>query len=384
MKSISSPQSPARGETESDEHIFIQTSTQTHAELTSSFLSGVLMSNSLVGNLFLAVCLSVLAVPLSIGQDQSSVKLIKSVDLAGYTGDFDHFAVDYDRNRLLLAAEDHGSIEIFDLKTSAHLRTVSGFGNPHSILARKGVPTLFITDSEKQMSTIRNADTLFKEKTVTLTPGVDTAKYDASSNTLYVVTGGKDVDMKTANLEAVNPDTGDRKALLTFPDNHVEAMALAEGDPRLFINLTQTNRLAVVDRNSMKVLNIWPVPPAQQNAMVAFDQAQHRLYVVCRQPGMVVVMNSDTGAVVGTQPAPLRSDEVQYDANAHRLYVPGGEGYMGIYDTGDPDHLKLLERVNTAPGAKTGILLPGMHRLFLAVSPGESKAMAKVLTYEVK
>jgi DNA-binding beta-propeller fold protein YncE len=342
------------------------------------------MNKSVVRNLSLALSFSFLVAQASFGQAQSSVKLIKSVDLVGYTGDFDHFAVDYDRNRLLLAAEDHGTVEVFDLKTSAHLRTVKGFGNPHSILARKGVPTLFITDSEKQMSTIRNADTLDKEKTVTLTPGADTAKYDSTSNTLYVVTGGKDVEMKTANLEAVNPDTGDRKALLTFPDNHVEAMAFVEGDPRLFINLTQTNKLAVVDRRTMKVINVWPVPPAQQNAMVAFDQGQHRLYVVCRQPGMVVVMNSDTGAVVGTQPAPLRADEVQYDANSHRLYVPGGEGYMGIYDTGDPDHLKLVEKVPTAPGAKTGILLPSMHRLFLAVSPGESNAMAKVLTYEVK
>jgi DNA-binding beta-propeller fold protein YncE len=347
-------------------------------------VSGALMNKSVLRNLSLVLSLSSLVAQASFGQAQSSVKLIKSVDLVGYTGDFDHFAVDYDRNRLLLAAEDHGTVEVFDLKTSAHLRTVKGFGNPHSILARKGVPTLFITDSEKQMSTIRNADTLDKEKTVTLTPGADTAKYDSTSNTLYVVTGGKDVDMKTANLEAVNPDTGDRKALLTFPDNHVEAMAFVEGDPRLFINLTQTNKLAVVDRSTMKVINVWPVPPAQQNAMVAFDQGQHRLYVVCRQPGMVVVMNSDTGAVVGTQPAPLRADEVQYDANSHRLYVPGGEGYMGIYDTGDPDHLKLMEKVPTAPGAKTGILLPSMHRLFLAVSPGESKAIAKVLTYEVK
>jgi hypothetical protein len=99
---------------------------------------------------------------------------------------------------------------------------------------------------------------------------------------------------------------------------------------------------------------------------------------------MVVVMNSDTGAVVGTQPAPLRADEVQYDGKSHRLYVPGGEGYLGIYDTSDPDHLKLLEKVTTAPGAKTGLLLPAIHRLFLAVSPGESKTMAKVLTYEVK
>jgi DNA-binding beta-propeller fold protein YncE len=342
------------------------------------------MHKSVTCKLIFSVCLAVLTGPICIGQSQASVRLIKSVDLAGYTGDFDHFAVDYDRNRLLLAAEDHGTIEVFDLKTSAHLRTVGGFGNPHSILARKGVPTVFITDSERQMSTIRNADTLTKEKTVVLTPGADTAKYDAKSNTLYVVTGGKDVDMKTANLEAVNPDTGDRKAMLTFPDNHVEAMAFVEGDPRLFINLTQTNKLAVVDRTTMKVLTVWPVPAAQQNAMVAFDQAQHRLYVVCRQPGMVVVMNSDTGSIVGTQPAPLRADEVQYDSNSHRLYVPGGEGYMGIYDTSDPDHLKIVEKVTTEPGAKTGILIPGIHRLFLAVSPGDSKAMAKVLTYEVK
>ena len=65
-------------------------------------------------------------------------------------------------------------------------------------------------------------------------------------------------------------------------------MAFVDGDPRLFINLAQTNKIAVVDRTNLKVLNTWPVPPAQQNAMVAFDPQQHRLYVVCRTPGMVV------------------------------------------------------------------------------------------------
>ena len=318
------------------------------------------------------------------GTQESSVRLIKSVDLPGYSGDFDHFAADYDRNRLLLAAEDHGTLEVFDLKTSAHLRTVSGFGNPHSILVRKGVPTVFITDSTEKNATIRDATTYVKKQKVDLTPGSDTAKYDAASNTLYVVTGGKDVDMKTASLEAVNPDTGAKLGSITFPDNHVEAMAFVDSDPRIFINLTQTNKLAVVDRKTMKLIATWPVPPAQQNAMVAFDPAQHRLYVVCRSPGMVVAMNSDTGAVVGTQPAPLRADEVQYDEGKHRLYVPGGEGYMGIYDTSDPNKLKIVEKVTTAPGAKTALLIPAMHRLFLAVSPGDTKAMAKVFTYELK
>jgi len=342
------------------------------------------MSSSLSLRIVVTVSLAVMAQQMAHSQTPSTVRLIHSVNLPGYSGDFDHFAVDYDRNRLLLAAEDHGTLEVFDLKTSAHLRSIAGFGNPHSILVRKGSPTVLITDSTEKGATLRDADTYGKKSPVALTPGSDTSKYDAASNVLYVVTGGKDVDMKTANLEAVNPDTGARLGMLTFPDNHVEAMAFVESDLRLFINLTQTNQLAVVDRKTLKLMAVWPVPAAKQNAMVAFDATQHRLYVVCRDPGMVVVMNSDTGAVVGTQPAPLRSDEVQYDEATHRLYVPGGEGYMGIYDTSDPNHLKVIEKVTTAPGAKTGLFIPSMHRLFLAVSPGESKAMAKILTYEIK
>jgi DNA-binding beta-propeller fold protein YncE len=161
-------------------------------------------------------------------------------------------------------------------------------------------------------------------------------------------------------------------------------MALEKNGPRIFINLAQTNQLAVVDRKTMKVIHTWPVPPAKQNAMVAFDEATHRLYVVCRDPGMVVVMNSDTGAVVSTAPAPLRADEVVYNSEAHRLYVPGGEGYIGVYDTSDPNQIKEVAKVKSAPGAKTAILLPDMREMIVAVSPGESKTMAKVLTYRTQ
>jgi hypothetical protein len=69
-------------------------------------------------------------------EQRSSVQLIKSVDLPGYSGDFDHFAADYDHNRLLLAAEGHGTLEVFDLKTSDHLRTVAGFGKLQQLSAR--------------------------------------------------------------------------------------------------------------------------------------------------------------------------------------------------------------------------------------------------------
>lgn len=310
-------------------------------------------------------------------------KLIHSVDLPGYAGDFDHFALDRTRNRVLLAAEDHGTLEVFDLATSKHLRTVTAFDNPHSILVRPGAPTIFVTDSGKSMSKILDASTYAKKASVDLVPGADSIGYDAAANIVYVVTGGKDVDMKTANLEAVNPDTGKKLGSLTFNDDHVEALTLEKNGPRLFINLTQTNKLAVVDRKSMKIIALWPVPPAEQNAMVKFDEAAHRLFVVCRKPGMVVVLNSDTGKVTNTLPAPFRADDLLYDEEAHRLYVPGGDGNLAIFDTTHPDALKLVVKVPTTAGAKTGLLIPDKHLLFLAASPGDSKAMAKVLTYQL-
>jgi hypothetical protein len=314
----------------------------------------------------------------------SSVELIRSVTLPGYTGDFDHFAVDRERGRILLAAEDHGTLEIFSLQDGSHLRTVkNGIDTPHSILVRSGSPTIFLTDSGKSMSKILNADTYASEKSVRLTEGADSSGYDARTNILYVVTGGKDVGMKTANLEAVNPDTGARLGSVIFDDNHVEAMALEKAGTRIFINLAQTNKIAVVDRRSMKIVHEWPVPPAKMNAMVALDEAQHRLYVVCRDPGMVVTMNSDTGAVVSAQPAPLRADDVMYDQAAHRLYVPGGEGFLGIYDTSNADHLQMIGRVPTAPGAKTGLLLPDQHKLVLAASPGDTGSPARVMFFKL-
>lgn len=331
------------------------------------------------------VAAAIFVLPCAYAQKAPVITLIKTDALPGYTGDFDHFAVDRERGRILLSAEDHGTLEVFSLKTNEHVRTVKdNIDTPHSILVRPGADTLFLTDSGNSMSKILNAETLDEIKSVPLTVGADSAGFDPESKLLYVVTGGKDVDMKTANVEAVDPATGQRHGMVTFDDNHVEAMAVEKNGPRIFINLTQTNRIAVVDRRSMTALATWPVPPAKQNAMVVLDEPQHRLYVVCRDPGMLVVMNSDTGAVVSTAPAPLRADDVLYDNAAHLLYVPGGEGYLGIYNTSNADRVEMIGKLATLPGAKTGLLLTDRHELVLAASPGETKAMAKILFYSIR
>ena len=342
------------------------------------------MRNELTKSVILVA--SVLASPSMavLAQATAPLKLAQIITLPGYSGDFDHFAVDSQRGRLLLAAEDHATLEVFDLNTAKHLRTVGGFDAPHSILVRSNAQTILVTDSGKTMTKILDADSYNHKGTIPLVEGADSAGYDAQRNIYYIVTGGKDVYMKTAQIEAVNPDSGQRLGSVTFNDNHVEAMALEKTGNLLFVNLAQTNKLAVVDRSTMKEIAEWPIKPCGQNAMIALDEARKRLYIVCRQPGMVVVMNADNGSTLSTSPAPLRADDVLFDAAANRLYVPGGEGHIGVYDTTNADKVSLIANVSTAPGAKTGILLSDRKQLVLAVSPGETKAVAKILVYDIQ
>lgn len=320
----------------------------------------------------------------AVGQQTTGLKLVQTVPLPGYTGDFDHFAVDNARGLLLLAAEDHATLEVFDLTTLKHLRTVKGFGAPHSILVRPGTSTIFVTDSGPDMSKLMDASTYATKGKVTLVQGADSIGYDAAANLVYVVTGGKDVKMATSEVAEVDPDSGKKLAAITTQSNHTEAMALEEHGSRLFVNLTDKSTVEVIDRKSMKKLAEWPVKLAQQNSPIAFDEAAHRLYLACRQPGMLVVMNSDNGAPVASLPGPGRADDMVFDAGAHRLYILGGEGYIGVYDVSAPDHPKLIGKVPSAPGAKTGLLLPEAHKLYVAVSPGDTKALAKILVFEVQ
>ena len=106
---------------------------------------------------FLKYAVILLWTSLSLAADSAPLKLVKSVDLPRYSGDFDHFAVDIQGNRLFLAAEDHGTLEVFDLNSNKWLKTIKGFDVPHSILYLPASQKLFVTDGGDSMSKVLNA-----------------------------------------------------------------------------------------------------------------------------------------------------------------------------------------------------------------------------------
>jgi DNA-binding beta-propeller fold protein YncE len=306
------------------------------------------------------------------------------IELPGYTGDFDHFAVDLKGDRLFLAAEDHDTLEVFDLKTGRHLKTISGVKTPHGLLYLPDTNQLIVTQTGGDgLTKVVDGSSYAVVGSIKHRPGADSMAYDAPRKRLYVVAGGRDMKLPDSYLIELDPYTGKVHGEVRFATDKVEAMAIEEHGDKIYINLTGKKQMAVLDKKAQAVIATWPITGAGKNAPLAFDEPNHRLFVVTRDPGRLIVVNADTGAKIADFKAPERCDQVIFDAEDHRVYVLGGEGYIGVFEEEDADHYVELARVVSAPGAKTGILVPELHKLFVAASPGDSGAMAALLVFDV-
>src|SRR5258708_15279175 len=148
-----------------------------------------------------------------------TLRLLGRTDVPDFEGDFDHFAADVKGNRLFLAGEEKGTLEVFDLKTAKHLKTVQGFEEPHAIHFMPDANRLIVTNSGDGMSKVLDGRTYEIVGTITLTPGADVLGYDPSTKRAWIVTGGKNASskMKETIVSAIEPATGKQLRDVKFP-----------------------------------------------------------------------------------------------------------------------------------------------------------------------
>ena len=96
------------------------------------------------------------------------------------------------------------------------------------------------------------------------------------------------------------------------------------------------------------------------------DEANHRLFVGCCLPPTLVVLNTESGDVVAKVDISGDADDVFVDAKRHRVYVICGAGLVDVFEERAGSYQRIGD-IGTAPGARTGLLVPEMDRLFVAV-----------------
>ncbi len=317
-------------------------------------------------------------------QDKDPLKLAATIPLPGLKdGDFDHFAADIDGHRLFLTAEENDKLEILDTKTNQLLHTMQEIKAPHAILFRKDLKKLFVVEGDASAVKIYDSETYKPLGEAKVSIDADSIAYDAATSNLYVVNGGREAHTPYSLISVIDTNNAKKLRDIKIPSDHVEAITLEKSGPRMFINITGQNAVGVMDRNKSELSAKWPLPAGDKlNVAMAFDEANHRLFVVTRNPGKLIVMNSDDGKVIADLPAVGMVDDAAYDAQHKRIYLAGDQ-FLDVFEQKDADHYALLARIPGAFRAKTGILVPELNRYYLAV-PHHAGKEAEVRVYDIQ
>src|SRR5438445_12158732 len=141
-----------------------------------------------VAVLFASVCCAVIP-----ARATEALRLVGRTEMPGYVGDFDHFEYDLPSRRLWLAAEDHGTLDLFDLKTGALRKSFRDLvDTPHGIFYLPQKKRLIVTDSGGDAMATRIIEGSAKRTLRLAAPAANPMAYDSSGRRLSIVNGGRE------------------------------------------------------------------------------------------------------------------------------------------------------------------------------------------------
>jgi DNA-binding beta-propeller fold protein YncE len=313
------------------------------------------------------------------------LKLSQTIPLTGLKdGDFDHFALDAPGQRLFLAAEENSTIIVIDLHTNKVTGKIAGAKAPHSIGYNSESKKLYVVDDGGPNQVEIFDGTSFKlVGTIPMGAHADVSAYDPASKMLYVGNGGRKAKEDFTSLSVVDTTTDKKVGDIRISGDRIESVRMEEKSPRMFVNVYYKGEIAVVDRAKQTVIATWSFAQQGKNfGSMALDEPDHRLFVHARDPGTVLVIDTETGKVVMSLPCQGDYDDAIYDPGTRRLYLIGTPFLKVWQKDEESDRYDILGQVPTAFHSITGFLVPSVNRLFIAVNH-HGTTDAVVQAYEI-
>jgi DNA-binding beta-propeller fold protein YncE len=202
----------------------------------------------------------------------------------------------------------------------------------------------------------------------------DNVRLDAARRQIYIGYGN-------GALGAINAE-GTKLGDIRL-DAHPESFQIERNGSRIFVNLPNSQKVAVVDRAAKSVIANWGTGGALANFPMALDEPDHRLFIVCRKPTELVVLDTNTGKVIAKLPAVGDCDDLFYDSALKRLYASGGEGAVSVFQQQNANQYAEIAKVPTRRGARTSFFSPDSHCLYVAARQQGSEPAA-IYVYRVQ
>jgi DNA-binding beta-propeller fold protein YncE len=308
-------------------------------------------------------------------QSAAPLKLKQTIPLSGVEGRIDHFAFDPAGERLFVCALDNNTVEVLDLRKAERIHSITGLVAPQGVGYAPEVNRLFVANDKGGLCKIYDGKSFQTLGELNFEDDADNVRYDETRKKIYVGFGG-------GGIAVVNAADGKQVGSIKL-SAHPEAFQLEKNGSRIFVNVPNSRHVAVIDRDRGEVIARWKTNLAFANFPMALDEANHRLFVGCRLPSKLVVLNTDSGDVVAKVDISGDADDVFHDGKRRRIYVICGAGKIDVIEQTDPKTYRALTKFDTANGARTGLFVPERDTLLVAV-PHRGSQQAEIRCYQIQ
>lgn len=285
-------------------------------------------------------------------------KLIKTIPIGG-AGGWDYLSVDDSARRLFVSHAD--KIVVVDLDLQTVVGVITNTPGVHGLAPCPDLGVGVTSNGGENKAGIVDLNTFQTLAKVDTAQGPDAMLYNAAQQEAYLFCGraraATVVDVKARKVVATVPLAGRPEFGVADPD--------AE---RIYDNLEDQNEVAVIDAKSHQVLADWPTAPGEKPSGLAIDAKNHHLFIGCRN-GLLVMMDSTNGKVLGTLPIGAGVDACAYDPHIHLVFASCGDGTTTIARLNeDLAQMHWVQKLKTEPGARTIAVDPLEHNIFLATA----------------
>lgn len=307
--------------------------------------------------------------------------LTETIPLEGIKGRFDHFG--YGGGRIFVSALGSNAVEAINTGARTLDHSITGVPDPQGVVYSPETKKLFVASGSAAKVFIYNAATYDFITTVGFEGGADNLRYDPAAKRVYVGCGN---DEKTGAIGTIDAVTNERLDATYKLSGEPESFQLEKSGPNIYVNVPELKQIVVVNRET-KTISHWTLQGIENNFPMALDEADHRLFIGTHEPARLAVFDTTSEKMVAALPGVQGTDDLYYDADRKRVYMPGSEGFIYAYQMKDLDHYLLIAKVPTAIGAATagywGKQGKGFDRFYLAV-PVRGNEPAEIRIYVVQ
>ena len=274
-------------------------------------------------------------------------QVLKTAKVGG-DGRFDYVYADPDGRRLYVPRMgDTPRVTVFDLDTLASLGEIpqtAAHGAATDALSHHG----FASSSPVAMW---DTKTLALIKTIPVSGGPDGILGDAFNHRIYVLSH------EAPNVTVLDAAAG--TVLGTIDLSGAPEEAATDGQGHIYVDIEDKGSVAVIDAQTMKVTTEYSLNgKGGGNAGLALDAKDHVLFVACRDPQVMVMIDSLTGKYLADLPIGRGCDGAAFNPATLECFSSQGDGTLTVIKetpgkAGAAPAFAVEQNVATMQGAKT-------------------------------